>query len=101
MQAVLADVGALGAMLDRGLIESGVRRIGAEQEMFLVDSIGRPAKTAVEVMKRLNHPNFTHELALFNLEANLDPQDFGGDCLRRMEQDLQRLLALVDSLLPT
>jgi CBS domain-containing protein len=94
MKAVLADIHALGVMLERGLIESDVRRIGAEQEMFFVDAAGRPAKSAIEVMKRLDHPSFTHELALFNLEANLSPQVFGGSCLREMEAELQRLVAM-------
>jgi hypothetical protein len=40
---LLDDVRALEAMLDTNLIESGVRRIGAEQEMFLVDQSWRPA----------------------------------------------------------
>jgi CBS domain-containing protein len=94
MKAVLADIHALGTMLERGSIESDVRRIGAEQEMFFVDAAGRPAKPATEVMKRLDHPSFTHELALFNLEANLSPQVFGGTCLREMEAELQRLVAM-------
>ena len=51
MKALLRDVTALETMLERGLFESGVRRIGAEQEMFLVDSAGRPACKAVEVMR--------------------------------------------------
>ena len=34
MQALLADLRALAFMLEHGCIESGVRRIGAEQEMF-------------------------------------------------------------------
>lgn len=35
---LLHDLRALEAMLDRGMFETGVRRIGAEQELFLVDS---------------------------------------------------------------
>ena len=37
MKALLAEVHALEVMLGSGMLESGVRRIGAEQEMFLVD----------------------------------------------------------------
>lgn len=37
MRALLDDVQALETMLEEGMIEEGVRRIGAEQEMFLVD----------------------------------------------------------------
>jgi hypothetical protein len=41
--AVLNDLQALEAMLEGGVIESDVRRIGAEQEMFLVDDAMCPA----------------------------------------------------------
>ena len=37
IKALLDDLRALDYMLDNDLIETGVRRIGAEQEMFLVD----------------------------------------------------------------
>ncbi|MCB9869166.1 MAG: CBS domain-containing protein [Planctomycetes bacterium] len=95
MKALLKDVNALEAMLERGLLETGKRRIGAEQEMFLVDAAGRPANRAVEIMQRLNgHPNFTHELALFNLEANLTPHTYGGACLHRMEDELRELVGI-------
>ena len=43
---VLADLRALEQMLEQGIIETGVQRIGAEQELFLVDKNWRPsAKT--------------------------------------------------------
>ncbi len=42
MQAVLRQPDALRFMLDYGLLESGVRRIGAEQEIFPVDGSWRP-----------------------------------------------------------
>ncbi|MHC5062709.1 MAG: CBS domain-containing protein [Planctomycetota bacterium] len=92
MKALLADVRVLELMLDEGKIESGTRRIGAEQEMFLVDSAGRPALKAMQVIERLQDPAFTTELALFNLELNLDPHLFGGDCLQRTERELIRKL---------
>ena len=42
IKALLEDLRALEYMLEHDRIESGVRRIGAEQEMFLVDrSCGR------------------------------------------------------------
>jgi hypothetical protein len=47
MKALLDEVRALEDMLDAGMIESGIRRIGAEQEMFLVDKASRPALTAM------------------------------------------------------
>ena len=36
-RALLNDVRALERLLETGRIEQGIRRIGAEQEMFLVD----------------------------------------------------------------
>jgi CBS domain-containing protein len=92
MRALLEDVQALEYMLENDLIESGIRRIGAEQEMFLVDRACRPAPRAMEVLEQIDDPHFTTELARFNLEANLDPLTFGGDCLRRMEAGLKDLL---------
>lgn len=88
MQHLLRDVRAFEVMLDSGAFETGVRRIGAEQELFLVDSQGRPACIALELLDRLGDHHYTTELARFNLEFNLDPQEFGGTCLRRMEEDL-------------
>jgi CBS domain-containing protein len=92
MRRLLDDVRALEQILEEGLIEEGVRRIGAEQEMFLIDRNWRPANAAVDLLDRLDDPHFTTELGLFNLELNLDPQIFGGDCLRRMELQLNELL---------
>ncbi len=92
MGQLLRDLRALERMIDEGLIEEHVRRIGAEQEMFLVDSRLRPATVAMELLEAIDDPHFTTELGLFNLEANLDPQDFGGECLRAMEKQVETLL---------
>src|SRR2546423_10674523 len=94
MKALLADLRALEQMLDAGLIESGVRRVGAEQEMFLVDRGMRPAPVAVEVLKRVGDPRLTTEIARFNLEANLTPRLLGGRCFRRMEEELTEVIRL-------
>ena len=93
---ILRDVEALEQMLASGAIESGVRRIGVEQEMFLVDESWHPASKAIEVLERVDDPRVTHELALFNLEFNLDPIPFGGGCLRRLETELSSLLETVE-----
>ncbi|MHC5019157.1 MAG: hypothetical protein ACYTGX_03385 [Planctomycetota bacterium] len=45
MDAVLTDLRALERMLDEDRFETGVRRIGAEQEMFLVDEGFRPSSS--------------------------------------------------------
>lgn len=92
MKAILADVHALERMLAEDRFETGIRRIGAEQEMFLLDRAGRAWCGADAMMKKLAHPQFTYELAQFNLECNLHPQVFGGKCLSTMEAELQGLV---------
>lgn len=91
-KALLRDLRALDRMLAEGLIESGVRRIGAEQEMFLVDKGWRAAPKATEVLERLDCNRFGTELALYNLEANLEPCTLGGSCLSEMERRLAELV---------
>lgn len=91
-RGLLEDVRALETLLSTDRIERGVRRIGAEQEMFLVDEGLRPAPLAEQVLARIGDERVTTELARFNLEANLSPQVFGGACLRTMETELRELL---------
>jgi CBS domain-containing protein/gamma-glutamyl:cysteine ligase YbdK (ATP-grasp superfamily) len=93
MKALLDDLRALDYMLDHDLVESGVRRIGAEQEMFLVDENLRPAPISVEVLADAQDPQLTSEIALFNLEANLSPLEFTGNCFSQMESELKNVLA--------
>jgi CBS domain-containing protein/gamma-glutamyl:cysteine ligase YbdK (ATP-grasp superfamily) len=96
-RAVLEDLHGLDKMIRQDCFEKGVRRIGAEQEMFLVDVSRQPAAVAVELLERLkDDKRITTELARFNLEANLTPQVFGDRCLRHMEDELEELLAKVD-----
>jgi CBS domain-containing protein/gamma-glutamyl:cysteine ligase YbdK (ATP-grasp superfamily) len=93
MKAILADVHAVERMLVENRLETGVRRIGAEQEMFLVDRAGYAWPGAEPMMQALGHKQYTYELAQFNLEANATPQVFGGRCLSAMEEELSALVA--------
>lgn len=93
VKALLDDVNALEDMLEREMFETGIRRIGAEQEMFLVDRTMGPAPVATDVLARANDPRLTTELARFNLEANLTPHVFGGDCLRKLDRELVEVVA--------
>lgn len=92
MRRLLDDVQALERMLDEGMVESGVRRIGAEQEMFLVEPSGGPAPVVMELLPDLDPAMFTTELARFNLEANLPPLTFSGACLADMEGTLREVV---------
>jgi len=94
MKALLNEVRALEMMLERGMFEHDIRRIGAEQEMFLVDQAYRPALKAVQILDGLDDPRFTHELGLYNLEANLSPLTLGGACLRQLEEEADEVAAI-------
>ena len=94
-KAVLNDLHALEKMLESGQLEDGVRRIGAEQEMFLVNSAMRPVPVAMKILEAANDNRLTTELGLFNLEANLTPLDFSGDCLSKLENEINEILGIV------
>jgi CBS domain-containing protein/gamma-glutamyl:cysteine ligase YbdK (ATP-grasp superfamily) len=96
MKALLADVRALEVMLERGMFETGRRRVGAEQEMFLVDADGRPAPVACEVLEGLEERRLTTELARFNLEANIDPRRLEGKALSEIEDEVRALVRVAD-----
>ncbi len=95
MRSLLNDVCALEMMLEGNLLESDVRRIGAEQELFLVDQSMRPALVASSVLKNVNDPRVTTELAKFNLEINLTPRMVSPGCLREMENELEEVISKV------
>ncbi|MBV9217766.1 MAG: CBS domain-containing protein [Acidobacteria bacterium] len=92
---VLADLQALEKMLEGGLFENDVRRIGAEQELFLVDAAMRPAPLAIEVIEEAEDPRLTTEIGRFNLEANLTPRLFAANALGAMENELNEVLGIV------
>lgn len=97
-QHLIKDVRALEHMLQEGMFEEGVRRIGAEQELFLVDKRGKPAPIIEEVLADNTDDRIVTELTRFNLEFNMIPILFGGDCLRQMEEATQELIGRVREL---
>ena len=93
-KALLRDMRALERMLAEGRFESGVRRVGVEQEMFLVNEGWRPAPAALDILERLDGP-FGTELALFNLEANVEPRFLEKRCFSELEKRLDELIGQV------
>jgi CBS domain-containing protein len=91
--ALLDDLRALEHMLAANMFETGVRRIGAEQELFLINESWRPARGVLGVLERLHgDPHYTTELGQFQLEANCDPQLLTGDGLGVMHDQLDHLV---------
>ena len=94
-KAILNDLRAFEIMLREDQFEVDVSRIGAEQEMFLVDSSKAPSPVAMEILEDANDERLTTEIGKFNLEANLSPLEFNGDCLSKMESELSEVLGVV------
>lgn len=92
IQHVLNDLRALEIMLERGMFETGVRRIGAEQEIALVNSAYEPAPAGPDILEELNEPKATTEIGRFNMEFNLDPADLKGKVLSNLEQEICGLM---------
>ena len=89
---LMDDLKSLEYMLNEGMIEDDIIRIGAEQEFCLVNKEWRPDTNALKVLEEINDPHFTTELALYNLEINLDPVQLSGDAFRKVENQIRFLL---------
>lgn len=87
-QALLREIRALERMLAEGMVESGVRRVGAEQELILVDRRRRVAPVALDVLAGLEDDRFTTELARFNIEVNIPPVEVTPTFLSALEHAL-------------
>ena len=90
---LIQDVRALEYMLARDRFETGVRRVGAEQELFLVDDRWHPAPIISDVLEKAEDERLVTELTRFNLEFNMEPVSFGDTCLREIEAELSDTLA--------
>ncbi len=95
---LMQDVRALELMLHEDMFESGMRRIGAEQELFMIDERGEPAPIIEEVLERNTDERIVTELTKFNIEFNMDPLEYGGECFRQMEQSTETLVEKVRTL---
>ena len=94
VKMLLEDVESMEHMIQNNWFESDITRIGAEQEMVLIDKATyKPASIAVEALEAMKHLEWVEsELAKFNLEINLDPRVFDGTCLSDMETEIREKL---------
>ena len=101
MKSLLEDIQAMEYMLNNDWYESDKIRVGAEQEMVIVDLDNyKPQTIAVEVLESLKQYDWvTSELAKFNLEINLNPHDFGGDCFSKMLDENKERLRIISKIL--
>lgn len=92
---LLRDVEALERMIVENRFDRGPRRIGAEQELALIDERGIPAPVALELLERINDERVVPELAIFNLEINGSPRVLAGDCFSQMLGEFDDVLETI------
>ncbi|MEQ8524967.1 CBS domain-containing protein [Gracilimonas sp.] len=90
MKHVFRDLRALKTMLEDDWFETDTIRIGAEQELCMVDPHGKVFPRSMEVLEALGEGNYTTEFARFNLEINMEPLEFTGNSLSQMEHNLHK-----------
>ncbi|MBP8097236.1 MAG: CBS domain-containing protein [Saprospiraceae bacterium] len=102
-RSLLQDIKSLDYMLQNNWFEKGIHRIGAEQEMVLIDIQNyRPDPINIEVISKLEQYDWLDtELAMFNLETNFVPREFTGDCFSQMmEESTYQLKIIREALVP-
>ena len=91
-QHLIHDIRALELLLKEERFEDDIVRIGAEQELCLLNREYRPFGVSLKLLEAINDPHFTTELASYNIEINLDPFELKGNCFSTIEEQLRGLL---------
>ncbi|GGZ89598.1 CBS domain-containing protein [Algibacter mikhailovii] len=89
---LLNDIKALDMLIERGLIDDGPLRIGAEQEFCMVNNQFLPESRSLEILEDIDDKHFTTEIGNYNLELNLDTFQLGGNCFSELHNQLKALL---------
>ncbi|TVR83859.1 MAG: CBS domain-containing protein [Saprospirales bacterium] len=94
---LINDVEALDQMIQNNMFEDDIVRIGAEQEMCIVDKTTfKPLPRNLDILNMLGDVDFAEtELAKFNLEINLSPLEFTGDCFSKMEAETRERILYI------
>jgi gamma-glutamyl:cysteine ligase YbdK (ATP-grasp superfamily) len=67
--------------------------MGLEIELNLAGSVGMPRLMNAEVLERIASRDFQTELAMFNLEVNIEPHRLGGQVFDQLAEELRTSLA--------
>lgn len=99
VKSLLQDMHSLEYMLTNGWFEDDITRIGAEQEMVIIDKDNyQPQMIGPQVLSEMSeHDWVVGELAQFNLEVNMTPQVFSGNCLSAMHNELEDFLGKISA----
>lgn len=104
VKSLLKDVQALEYMIDNNWFDTGITRMGAEQEMAIVHKdTYKPNCIAMEALDKMTHYDWVEtELAKFNLETNLTPRELTKACFSQLHKEnatkLDKIQAVLDTL---
>ncbi|WP_432698316.1 glutamate--cysteine ligase [Marinobacterium sp. YM272] len=90
------DLDVLAQVLARPRFGQGARSFGAELELYIVNSQGRPVGCNAELQKQVDDPLVTLELNRYNLEYNLAPTKVRGQPFSVMEKQIREALDKLD-----
>ena len=103
VKALLKDVQALEYMLENDWFDKGITRMGAEQEMVIVQKdTFKPNCIAMEALDKMKHYEWVEtELAKFNLETNLTPRELTKSCFSDLHEENATKLDKIQEVLDT
>jgi len=103
VKSLLKDVQALEYMLENDWFDKGVTRIGAEQEMVIVQKdTFKPNCIAMEALEKMSEYDWVEtELAKFNLETNLMPRELKKTCFSELHKENATKLDKIQKVLDT
>ncbi|HHH44908.1 MAG TPA: glutamate--cysteine ligase [Gammaproteobacteria bacterium] len=80
----------LGQWFEERAFSSRVPVCGLELEAWLIDAQARPAPVNRQFLARMDDPLVVPELARFNVELNVDPEELHGKALSLLHRGLQQ-----------
>ncbi|GGG35378.1 hypothetical protein GCM10011414_00930 [Croceivirga lutea] len=92
IEHLIDDITALEQLLKANRFEDDIVRIGAEQEICLIDKDYQPAPINLKLLEALNDKQFTTELATYNIELNLEPLKLHTNCFSEVNHQLNTFL---------
>lgn len=103
VKSLLKDVQALEYMLENDWFDKGITRMGAEQEMVIVqEDTFKPNCIAMEALDKMKDYDWVEtELAKFNLETNLTPRELTDKCFSDLHEENATKLDKIQEVLDT
>lgn len=92
------NLDALEVLLDAPNFGAGPSTLGAELELYLVNSSGKPLYRNEDMLTLCNDPKVSLELNRYNLEYNLSPVKAAGRPFSSIEREMSQALTKLDEI---